>query len=332
MSGYGNHPYANLFPYAREEDFAALCQDIMLNGLIEPIVLYNGDVLDGRNRYRACINTRVQPRFTEFHGDDAAALRFVISKNLARRHLDASQRAMAAARIANIKHGGDRRSDDFKGPDGTLNIPEAAEKLNVGERSVKRARKVLASDDAELISAVDAGEVTVSAAAEYLETPEAERTDVKTLIERPKVKSNRANDTPPSLPAIANSIATGLQANIAESIKAGIDAIKSEPTEKSHNELSATFTLTMTEPRAHELHDHYEQQAGYSRSSAKPEKRRNLLKRPLTDDEQARAAYYISQAECFDNLALQIEERAKALGWLCWCDKESEWVWLSDRN
>lgn len=86
--------------------------------------------------------------------------------NLHRRHLTESQRAMAAAKIATATHGGDRKSDQAANL--PLDIPhvsqaKAAELLNVSERTVRAAKAVQANGTPELIEAVDAGEVTVSA-------------------------------------------------------------------------------------------------------------------------------------------------------------------------
>ena len=86
MFGYKAHPYAEIFPFASETDFATLSNDIKANGLLEPIVLLDDMVLDGRNRYKACVAVGIDPRFVKYEGDDPLA--FVISKNLARRHLD----------------------------------------------------------------------------------------------------------------------------------------------------------------------------------------------------------------------------------------------------
>jgi ParB-like chromosome segregation protein Spo0J len=69
------------------------------NGLHEPITLYQDKVLDGRNRYRACLNAKVEPRYEQFEGDDAAALAFVISKNIRRRHLKPKEKSDVIAAL-----------------------------------------------------------------------------------------------------------------------------------------------------------------------------------------------------------------------------------------
>lgn len=81
-----SHPYADAWPMLGEEDLAALTEDVATNGLRDPIVLYDGKILDGRNRYAACAQACVAPVYDDFHGDDDDALAYVQSVNNARRH------------------------------------------------------------------------------------------------------------------------------------------------------------------------------------------------------------------------------------------------------
>jgi N6-adenosine-specific RNA methylase IME4 len=161
------HELANVFPLIEGDEFAALVADIGKQGLLEAIVLLDGKILDGRNRYRACLEAGVEPHFEEFDGEDAVA--FVVSKNVARRHLDESQRALAAARIATLQRGGNQHSEG-------LPIGRSSQLLNVGERSVHRARDVLDQGTPELIEAVERGQIAVSKAAELTRAaPEFQR-------------------------------------------------------------------------------------------------------------------------------------------------------------
>lgn len=86
-------------------------------------------------------------------------------RNLHRRHLTESQRAMVAAKMADLKSGGDRKSDDFKFPIGSLKTQaQVGELLNVGHGSIGRARQVVTKAIPEIQDMVTSGEVSVNAA------------------------------------------------------------------------------------------------------------------------------------------------------------------------
>jgi N6-adenosine-specific RNA methylase IME4 len=91
---YKDHPYAAIFPLADEEGLKILAGDIHQNGLHFPITLHEGMILDGRNRYRACLQAKIEPAFIEFGNGDPVS--YVISANAVRRDLTKSQRAAAA--------------------------------------------------------------------------------------------------------------------------------------------------------------------------------------------------------------------------------------------
>jgi ParB-like chromosome segregation protein Spo0J len=93
MTKLESHPLANRFPLIEGEEFDRLVDDIRDNGLREPIVLFEGKILDGRNRYRACIEAGVTPKTREFDpAKDGPAEAFVISVNVLRRHLTLGQK------------------------------------------------------------------------------------------------------------------------------------------------------------------------------------------------------------------------------------------------
>ncbi len=160
------HEAANVFPLMEGNGFLALVEDIRQNGLIEPIWTYQAKIVDGRNRYRACLEAGVEPVFQEWSGTGTLAA-FVVSKNLTRRHLSESQRSMIAAKLANMRQG--RPSE--KVPIGTFSQNDMATLLNVSERSVKRANKVLRAGTSELINAVDNDKIAVAAAANLVDRP-----------------------------------------------------------------------------------------------------------------------------------------------------------------
>jgi len=169
---YEFHPLANVFPLMEGDEFEALVDDIKKNGQRELIVVFEDKILDGRNRYRACLAADVEPTFAPYLGDDALA--FVVSANLRRRHLNESQRSIVAGRLAKLKDGQRQVGQLAEVP----TQGEAATMLNVGERSVRRAREVLDHGAPELAQAVERGEVSVSAAAQVSSLPEDEQREV----------------------------------------------------------------------------------------------------------------------------------------------------------
>jgi hypothetical protein len=93
------HPAAALFPEMDAEAFAALVASIAAHGQLEPCVLLDGQLLDGRHRWRACLAQRppLVPQTREWAGEGGDPVRFVLAQNLHRRHLDSGQRAVVAA-------------------------------------------------------------------------------------------------------------------------------------------------------------------------------------------------------------------------------------------
>jgi hypothetical protein len=161
----GIHPAADAFPPMSPSELRDLADDIKTNGLAVAIVRdAKGTVLDGRNRLAACEIAGVKPRFEEYTGNNPVG--FIVSANLKRRHLNESQRALVASRLATLSHGGDRRSDQTANLQ--LEIPKAsvaAAMLNISERSLANAAVVRKHGTHELIRDVEQGKISVSKAA-----------------------------------------------------------------------------------------------------------------------------------------------------------------------
>ena len=169
MTALQFHPLADIFPLVEGAEFDELVADIKLHGLHEPVVLFGGKVLDGRNRLRACEAANVAPTYTVYTGDDPVS--YVVSLNLRRRHLNESQRAMVAAKLASLKLGDNQHSE---GP----SIEEASRLLNVGHASVERAKMVQRAGIPELVQSVEQGAVSVSAAAQVATQPIEEQREI----------------------------------------------------------------------------------------------------------------------------------------------------------
>jgi hypothetical protein len=81
------------------DEYAALVADVAAHGIVDPIMVYDGQILDGRHRYQAAGEAGVECPQTEFEGDDRAAAAFVISCNAHRRHLMPAQKAAAVRAV-----------------------------------------------------------------------------------------------------------------------------------------------------------------------------------------------------------------------------------------
>lgn len=115
-----NHPAADAWPLMDDRRLAELKSDIESHGQREPVTLCDGMILDGRNRYRACIELGIEPLTREYVGDPWA---FAWSLNGARRDLEATVRALIfkrcedgsakwAKRLANIAEEGNRKKSE----------------------------------------------------------------------------------------------------------------------------------------------------------------------------------------------------------------------------
>lgn len=164
---YEFHPLANIFPLIEGQAFTDLVADVKAHGVRDPVWLHEGKILDGRNRYRASIEAGVPCKFTEYTGQDATA--FVISLNLHRRHLSEAQRAMVAAKLANMVVGGkEANSANLRN---SVSQATAASMLNVSERSVTSAKKVIDSAPKEIAKAVEQGEMSINLANKVIALP-----------------------------------------------------------------------------------------------------------------------------------------------------------------
>jgi N6-adenosine-specific RNA methylase IME4 len=186
------HEVANIFPMMSDAELQELANDIKTHGLLEPIITWQEKILDGRNRYIACNLADVQPDFAEWKdGSDPVA--FVISKNLKRRHLDESQRAMVGARLANMPQGA---RTDIEHSANLQNVSQssASEMLNIGTRSIASAKTVMDDGIPSLVKLCDDGRAPVSIAARVAMLPKESQEDIVKRVESGRTLNQAAQD------------------------------------------------------------------------------------------------------------------------------------------
>jgi len=154
------HKAANLLPMMDADEFRALKKDIKTNGCLEPIYMLGSKIVDGRNRFKACVALGIEPPFKRWKEGGQSVEGFVMSKNLHRRHLNESQRAMVAADLATYKKGRPKKGSIVP----IKTNSDVAELLNVSSKSIKRAKTVKSKGTPELNAKVRQGAIAVSTA------------------------------------------------------------------------------------------------------------------------------------------------------------------------
>jgi hypothetical protein len=161
------HSLCEIIPPCTEKEFKELKEDIKTNGLQVLIKVFETRILDGRSRHKACVELEQEGHPVEFKretflGSAKDALAYVISMNVKRRHLSASQRALIVARLVTSKLGGDR---SVKLPN-EITQEQVATLAGVAVKTVTDAKKVL--ERPELVEKVLNGELAVAKAAKQV--------------------------------------------------------------------------------------------------------------------------------------------------------------------
>lgn len=164
---YEFHEAANIFPLMNSEEFDQLKADIEERGQKEYAVLFDGKIIDGRNRYRACQALGVECEFSELEEcDDPVA--YVISANLHRRQLKTSQRAMCAAKLAGLPRGTNQHTKEDR-QNCQSSLADAGLLFTVSVKSIQSALIVLHDGCDALIRLCELGELPVSTACKFME-------------------------------------------------------------------------------------------------------------------------------------------------------------------
>ena len=164
------HPVSNIFPLMQDAEFLDLKQDISEHGQLEPIWLHHdGSIIDGRNRYRACIDLGIEPKDRTWDGEGSITA-VVVGLNLHRRHLTSGQCAAIAVEMLPMLEAEARER-----------LREAAEKTNEmlsrkRDNGVSEAPEPRQADDSPLLKKLSNGANERAAAAHAAKYAHTNRT------------------------------------------------------------------------------------------------------------------------------------------------------------
>jgi hypothetical protein len=161
------------FPSMDDDDYAHLRDSIRRYGVREPVVTYQGKIIDGRHRWKAAQELGLPCPTVEWDGE-GSVVDFVIDKNLNRRHLTPSQRAAAAARLMPFftEEAARRQHHDASAnmDDAGKAREKAAKATGASPRMVQDAIRVQ-RESPKLLDRVVAGEISVKSARLKLPEP-----------------------------------------------------------------------------------------------------------------------------------------------------------------
>ena len=117
--------FQSLIPPLGDDEFICLEKSILAEGVRDPIITWNGTIIDGHNRYTICqkhgIKFNTAPR--KFASRDAAKI-WIIENQFGRRNLSKYDRSVLAlqleplyaaeAKRVHAANGGDKKSDEYR--------------------------------------------------------------------------------------------------------------------------------------------------------------------------------------------------------------------------
>jgi ParB-like chromosome segregation protein Spo0J len=201
----GYHPACLLFPKLTGPALDELAADIKDQGLIEPIVLLDGQVLDGKNRLAACQIAGVNPRFVKWDGL-GSPIEWVISTNLIRRHLTPSQRAAIAHDLLPLLEAEAKQRQRGSRGRGKKVAKEFATFSDNGKASEVAARiarsnpryvetiKRLAQEAPDLVPKIRSGQLSVPIASRLSRLKPPERTKILDRTQGEEINSRRLQE------------------------------------------------------------------------------------------------------------------------------------------
>lgn len=175
------HPACAAFPPMSQDELTILADNIRNDGLLEPITMLDGQILDGRNRWDACEIVGITPATVEFTGDNPIA--FVMAKNIHRRHLPLAQRAFIAETLATLANG----SNQFQKKGVRTRTPSdtrraAAKGMNVGLTTLAEVRFLKKYAAPHIIEMAQSGQVSIHAAGNAIrDRSRDEQMDIKSV-------------------------------------------------------------------------------------------------------------------------------------------------------
>lgn len=185
---YQQHPLSAAFPPMTPEEFQSLKDSVNENGVLNPITIYEGMVLDGWHRYQAALELGMDCPEAELE-DWIDPKDFVLAQNKNRRHITAAQLAMATTQVYEWLPA-NRPNKSALNAELSKTTAELAEISGTSKRTIEQAKSVLKNASPEVKDAVKSGKIGLYKAQEISKLPkdkQAAAIDKPITPERPRL-------------------------------------------------------------------------------------------------------------------------------------------------
>lgn len=169
------HPCANIVEMMEGQAWEDFKADIAEKGVLDPIMICDGMILDGRHRYKAATELGIDYRCEIYNGNDP--LGWVISHKVKRQHLTTGQLGDMGANITNLKNGSNQHEKKVAlSPDKAIKeqfavtAQQAADMLGTSKTAVDRGKKLQREATPEVLKAVRDGSMKQDAALKTLKS------------------------------------------------------------------------------------------------------------------------------------------------------------------
>ena len=256
---YERHPLSAVWPDLAPKAREALRDSMRRRGYdpLEPVVLYEGLVLDGWHRQSVARELGLEVPTVDYQGDDPA--KYVIDRHTGRRHLTPKERAHCVVRCRDWASAG-RPASGKPSPDRGVGAPETrstgrvsarpstnqelAREADVSERTIRRAKaRVRAQEQHSKASA--AVQPAAAPAGEEIRDPAVDAGPVA-VSDAPRVGSRPDDAQRGGVAAVADDDAPALRADAMEAPR--VSARSGAGCDSAHNESSAALEGAVAAP------------------------------------------------------------------------------------
>tara|TARA_R110002050_G_scaffold245655_1_gene383215 strand:+ start:9 stop:1256 length:1248 start_codon:yes stop_codon:yes gene_type:complete len=215
--------FKNLIPALTKEEYKQLENNCIAEGIREKILIWNGFIIDGHNRYEISLkwDLEIQTETKRFK-DEEAVKEWMILNQFGRRNLSNYQRSVLALQLEEVfsKKAKERMLSGnpvLKSEQGRT-IKKIGKVANVGHDTIAKVKKIQAQASEEVKAKLSTGEVSINSA--YQEIKKEEKKEAY----KSKVIENRIETK------ISENIINGDSLQILESLEDGcIDVVLTDP-------------------------------------------------------------------------------------------------------